>query len=85
MREGAACNTSAWVPLGVKVSRIALGCMSFGVAARAWRLDEAASLPVMRQALELGINCCDTADIHGAGESEIVLGGRWYGTRAPGV
>jgi aryl-alcohol dehydrogenase-like predicted oxidoreductase len=59
---------------GLKVSRIALGCMSFGMQARAWRLDEAASLSVIRQALELGITCFDTADMYGAGESETVLG-----------
>jgi aryl-alcohol dehydrogenase-like predicted oxidoreductase len=59
---------------GLKVSRIALGCMSFGMQARAWRLDEAASLSIIRQALELGITCFDTADMYGAGESETVLG-----------
>lgn len=59
---------------GLKVSRIALGCMSFGVEAREWRLDEEASRPVIRRALELGINLFDTADMYGGGESEIVLG-----------
>jgi 1-deoxyxylulose-5-phosphate synthase len=59
---------------GLKVSRIALGCMSFGVEARAWRLDEETSRPVIRRALELGINFFDTADIYGGGESETVLG-----------
>jgi aryl-alcohol dehydrogenase-like predicted oxidoreductase len=59
---------------GLKVSRIALGCMSFGVKARAWRLDEEASLSIIRQALELGITFFDTADMYGSGESEIVLG-----------
>jgi aryl-alcohol dehydrogenase-like predicted oxidoreductase len=59
---------------GLKVSRIALGCMSFGLQARAWRLDEAASLPLIRQALEAGITFFDTADMYGAGESEAVLG-----------
>lgn len=59
---------------GLKVSRIALGCMSFGIEARAWRLDEEASRLVIRRALELGINFFDTADIYGGGESETVLG-----------
>ena len=59
---------------GLKVSRIALGCMSFGMQARAWRLDEAASVAIIRQALELGITFFDTADMYGAGESETVLG-----------
>jgi len=59
---------------GLKVSRIALGCMSFGVQARAWRIGEEASLSIIRQALELGITFFDTADMYGSGESEIVLG-----------
>jgi aryl-alcohol dehydrogenase-like predicted oxidoreductase len=59
---------------GLKISRMALGCMSFGVQARAWRLDEAASLAIIREALELGITCFDTADMYGAGESETALG-----------
>jgi 1-deoxyxylulose-5-phosphate synthase len=59
---------------GLKVSRLALGCMSFGVEARAWRLDEEASRLVIRRALELGINFFDTADMYGEGESETVLG-----------
>jgi 1-deoxyxylulose-5-phosphate synthase len=59
---------------GLKVSRLCLGCMSFGVQGRAWRLDEAASLQIIRQALELGITFFDTADMYGAGESETVLG-----------
>ena len=39
---------------GLKVSRIALGCMSFGVEARAWRLDEAASRPFVQRGLGTG-------------------------------
>jgi aryl-alcohol dehydrogenase-like predicted oxidoreductase len=59
---------------GLKVSRIALGCMSFGMKTRAWRLDEVASRLVIRRAMDLGINFFDTADMYGAGESETVLG-----------
>ncbi|NTG90800.1 aldo/keto reductase [Agrobacterium rhizogenes] len=59
---------------GLKISRIGLGCMSFGVEPRAWRLDAAASRPVIQHALEKGITFFDTADMYGAGESEIVLG-----------
>lgn len=59
---------------GLKISRIGLGCMSFGVEARAWRLDEAASRPVIQRALEYGITFFDTADMYGSGESEMVLG-----------
>lgn len=59
---------------GLKVSRISLGCMSFGVEARAWRIDETKSRLVITRALELGITLFDTADMYGAGESEVVLG-----------
>jgi aryl-alcohol dehydrogenase-like predicted oxidoreductase len=66
-----------YVPLGTSslaVSQIALGCMSYGVEARTWHLDAAASRDFIRHALELGITMFDTADMYGAGESEIVLG-----------
>jgi aryl-alcohol dehydrogenase-like predicted oxidoreductase len=59
---------------GLKVSRIALGCMSYGVEQRAWRLSEADSRPFIRHALDLGINFFDTADMYGGGESEEVSG-----------
>lgn len=59
---------------GLKVSRITLGCMSFGVEARAWRLDEQTSRPIIKRAMDLGINAFDTADMYGGGESEMVLG-----------
>jgi aryl-alcohol dehydrogenase-like predicted oxidoreductase len=59
---------------GLKVSRIGLGCMSFGREARAWRLSEADSRPFIQRAIELGITLFDTADMYGGGESEEVLG-----------
>ena len=59
---------------GLKISRIALGCMSYGVEQRAWRLSEADSRPFIRRALDLGVNFFDTADMYGGGESEQVLG-----------
>jgi 1-deoxyxylulose-5-phosphate synthase len=59
---------------GLKVSRIGLGCMSYGVEARAWRLCEGDSRPFFRRALDLGINFFDTADMYGGGESEEVVG-----------
>ena len=59
---------------GLKVSRIALGCMSFGLQARDWRLGEAQGLALIREALELGVTFFDTADMYGTGESETVLG-----------
>jgi aryl-alcohol dehydrogenase-like predicted oxidoreductase len=67
---------------GLKVSRICLGCMSYGAPAagtlkpgsHAWTLDEQASQPFLRQALDLGINFFDTANVYSAGASEEVLG-----------
>jgi aryl-alcohol dehydrogenase (NADP+) len=60
---------------GLEVSRICLGTMTFGSPAwRPWVLDEEASRPLMRRALELGINFFDTADMYSRGESEAVVG-----------
>jgi aryl-alcohol dehydrogenase (NADP+) len=60
---------------GLNVSRICLGTMSYGSPKwRSWVLDEAASLPFIQQALELGINFFDSADVYSQGESERVLG-----------
>jgi aryl-alcohol dehydrogenase (NADP+) len=60
---------------GVQVSRLALGMMSYGSSKwRPWVLDEAASLPFIKRALDLGINFFDTADVYSMGESEVVLG-----------
>jgi 1-deoxyxylulose-5-phosphate synthase len=60
---------------GVKVSRICLGCMTYGTPAwRPWVLDEAASRPFFRRAWEAGINFFDTADMYSDGVSEEVLG-----------
>jgi 1-deoxyxylulose-5-phosphate synthase len=59
---------------GLKVSRIGLGCMSYGVAARQWRLSEDESRSFIRKALDLGVTLFDTADMYGGGESEEVLG-----------
>jgi 1-deoxyxylulose-5-phosphate synthase len=58
---------------GLKVSRICLGCMSFG-SGFDWMLPEEASLAIVRKALDLGINFFDTADIYSLGESEQILG-----------
>ncbi len=61
---------------GMKVSRICLGCMSFGEPneQRPWALDEATSRPFIQRALELGINFFDTADVYSNGMSEQVVG-----------
>ena len=60
---------------GVKVSRLCLGMMSYGSSQwRDWVLDEDASRPFIRRALELGINFFDTADMYSLGISEEVTG-----------
>jgi aryl-alcohol dehydrogenase-like predicted oxidoreductase len=60
---------------GTKVSRLCLGCMSYGSKKwREWVLDEDESRPFFRRALELGINFFDTADIYSVGTSEEVTG-----------
>ena len=60
---------------GLKVSRICLGCMSYGLKEeREWGLDEEQSRPFIKRALELGINFFDTANMYGTGRSEEVLG-----------
>ena len=61
--------------IGLSVSRICLGMMTYGTPAwRPWVLDEAASRPVIRHAVELGINFFDTADMYSGGESEVLTG-----------
>jgi aryl-alcohol dehydrogenase-like predicted oxidoreductase len=60
---------------GLQVSRVCLGTMTFGSPAwRPWILDEAASRPLIRHAVDLGINFFDTADTYSGGESETVTG-----------
>jgi aryl-alcohol dehydrogenase-like predicted oxidoreductase len=61
-------------PTGVKVSRICLGCMTYGTPKwRPWVLEESESRPFIQQALEMGINFFDTADMYSLGVSEQVL------------
>src|SRR5580698_10185438 len=67
---------------GLKISRICLGCMTYGSPAtgelkggrHAWALNEADSQPFFRQALDLEINFFDTANVYSSGDSEKVLG-----------
>jgi aryl-alcohol dehydrogenase-like predicted oxidoreductase len=62
---------------GLDVSRLCLGCMSFGVAERwvhPWVLDEERSRPIIKTALELGINFFDTANVYSDGTSEEIVG-----------
>ncbi len=68
---------------GLKVSRICLGCMTYGrppavgepkAGRHAWALNEEESQPFLKQALDLGINFFDTANVYSSGASEEVLG-----------
>lgn len=61
---------------GMKVSRICLGCMSYGQPGKgmSWELDEDASRPYIQRALEQGINFFDTANVYSKGSSEEILG-----------
>jgi aryl-alcohol dehydrogenase-like predicted oxidoreductase len=67
---------------GLIVSRLCLGCMTYGAPAtgkllpgrQPWALNEEDSRPFLRQALDLGINFFDTANVYSSGESEAVLG-----------
>ena len=62
---------------GLKVSRLCLGCMTYGVANRGnhlWTLDEAESRPFIERALEVGINFFDTANVYSDGTSEEIVG-----------
>jgi 1-deoxyxylulose-5-phosphate synthase len=69
---------------GLEVSRICLGCMSYGEPDRGghpWSLDEAASKPFIAKALDLGITFFDTANVYSAGSSEEIVG-KWLGAMA---
>jgi aryl-alcohol dehydrogenase-like predicted oxidoreductase len=62
---------------GVKVSELCLGCMTYGVPERGdhpWTLPEDRSRPLIKQAVELGINFFDTSNIYSSGTSEEILG-----------
>ncbi|PWI43538.1 aldo/keto reductase [Streptomyces sp. ICBB 8177] len=62
---------------GLDVSRICLGCMSYGDPKRGnhpWSLDEEASRPFIRRAIEAGINFFDTANVYSDGSSEEIVG-----------
>ncbi len=60
---------------GLRVSKICLGCMTYGSSKwRPWVLEEEASKPLLRKAMELGINFFDTANVYSQGASEEILG-----------
>ena len=72
---------------GMKVSRICLGCMGFGDAERGfhkWVLNEENSRPIIKKALELGINFFDTANVYSIGTSEEYPRARLEGLRKAG-
>jgi aryl-alcohol dehydrogenase-like predicted oxidoreductase len=67
---------------GMEVSRICLGCMSFGTPEwREWVLSEEESHPIIDRAIDLGINFFDTANMYSVGESERILGNALEGRR----
>jgi aryl-alcohol dehydrogenase-like predicted oxidoreductase len=71
---------------GMEVSRICLGCMSFGTSDwRDWVLDEEEGTELVERALDLGINFFDTANMYSVGESERVLGKALAGHRDEAV
>ena len=62
---------------GLGVSRLCIGCMTYGIPGRGphpWTLDEEKSRPLIKQALELGINFFDTANVYSDGTSEEIVG-----------
>lgn len=62
---------------GLDISRLCLGCMTFGepdAGTHPWTLGEEASRPIIRHAVEQGINFFDTANSYSAGTSEVILG-----------
>src|SRR3981189_863410 len=62
---------------GLDVSRICLGCMSFGISGRGghdWTLDETSTRPFIKRAVEAGINFFDTANVYSDGTSEEIVG-----------
>jgi len=64
-------------PTGLQVSRLCLGCMTYGVPDRGphpWTLDEEKSRPFIRRALDFGINFFDTANMYSEGTSEKIVG-----------
>lgn len=62
---------------GLQISKLCLGCMTYGVPERGghpWTLDEENSRPLIRQALEMGINFLDTSNSYSDGTSEEIVG-----------
>jgi aryl-alcohol dehydrogenase-like predicted oxidoreductase len=78
--DGPLSNIMDYIQLGktgLKVSRLCLGCMSYGVPERGphpWTLPEDQSRPFFKQAIEAGINFFDTANVYSDGTSEEIIG-----------
>src|SRR5919202_1858333 len=76
-REDAHMDYTKLGNTGLDVSRLCLGCMGFGDAEHwfhKWVLDEESSRPIIKHALDLGINFFDTANVYSLGRSEEILG-----------
>ena len=68
-------ETAKFGKTGVQVSKICLGCMTYGSSKwREWVVEEEAARPFIREALDRGINFFDTADVYSLGASEEILG-----------
>ncbi|GLY84004.1 oxidoreductase [Actinoallomurus iriomotensis] len=80
MRDGERLGAMDYVKLGstgLDVSRICVGCMSFGEPDRGnhtWTLGEEQAAPLIRQAIEAGVNFFDTANVYSDGSSEEITG-----------
>lgn len=60
---------------GLKISKVIFGCMSFGSPDwQEWVIDEAAALPLLKHAYDVGLNTWDTADVYSNGKSEEIIG-----------
>jgi aryl-alcohol dehydrogenase-like predicted oxidoreductase len=60
---------------GLKISKVIFGAMSFGSSKwQEWVIDEAAALPLLKHAYDVGLNTWDTADVYSNGESERIIG-----------
>jgi len=76
-REETTMKTTRLGRTGLEVSRLCLGCMSYGVPERGphpWTIGEAESRPFLKRALDLGINFFDTANVYSDGTSEEIVG-----------
>jgi aryl-alcohol dehydrogenase-like predicted oxidoreductase len=84
--DGGVMEYTTLGPTGVEVSRLCLGCMSFGDPDwRPWVLERDEAMPILERATDLGINFFDTANMYSTGESERILGEALEGRREESV